>query len=205
MWMAVYVRPPRPHVPVINHCPHRPPTGLVKRDRLFKMAPDQSECAWKCTDECQTRGCFHLQMSPLRKAVPNDAMMSVKQAGSCWRAVSSVSVAEQLHHDFIAWAHAVDAHMLTLLPVSSGTFTFPFLMLLGCNGNKCSFVCGSAGPEIFKKNTFEGVESFPSRWKKRENLPEWRFGVILWLPFYVYPNIYSEKKDLGHTRTFILW
>lgn len=41
--------------------------------------------------------------------------------------------------------------------------------------------------------------------EKKEKLPEWRFGLILWLRFYVYPNIYSEKKDLGPTRIFILW
>lgn len=32
MWMAVYVRPPRPHVPVVNHSPHRPLTGLAWRE-----------------------------------------------------------------------------------------------------------------------------------------------------------------------------
>lgn len=30
--MEVYVRPPRPHVPVVNHSPHRPPTGLAWRE-----------------------------------------------------------------------------------------------------------------------------------------------------------------------------
>lgn len=39
-------------------------------------------------------------------------------------------------------------HMFALLPLSPGTLKFPFLLLLGCNGNKYSFVCGSAEPYI---------------------------------------------------------
>lgn len=167
MWMAVYVRPPRPHVPVINHCPHRPPTGLVERDRLFKMAPDQSECAWKCTDECQTRGCFHLQMSPLRKAVPNDAMMSVKQAGSCWRAVSSVSVADEYttssSHVHMLWMRTCWLYS----PCHLGLSHFHFLCCWDAMGINAVLFVAQQGLRSLKKNTFEGVESFPSRWKKK--------------------------------------
>lgn len=56
MWMVVYVRPPRPHVSVINHCPHRLAAGFMLREiGSFKTPSDQSGCVWMCVRECQTK------------------------------------------------------------------------------------------------------------------------------------------------------
>lgn len=119
-------------------------------------------------------GC-HLPVKRVQRHTPRCHL-----SGPACRRGAPSSVAPRVRARTCAYCRCVTRS----LPVLSGTFVFPFPTLLGCGGNKYSFVCGSAGPCILKKKkkktALKAYKVFlqDGKKKKREKLPEWKFGVI---------------------------
>lgn len=129
----------------------------MERARLCETGPDPCESARM---NVRPEGVFisrrHLSVKTfenmpaalLRSKTPFK-VVSFQPIGYCWRAVSTLLASLSCYTPVEVYYMCEYCRCVTcLLPLSSGTFKFPFLLLLGCNGNKYSFVCGSAEPYI---------------------------------------------------------